>query len=168
MKAHFVMFARYNQWANVRLYQMASAVSNEAYQRNIGMYFKSLHGTLNHILVADRVWMKRLTSTGDHPETLDAILYDDFQSLHAARQSEDRRIIDFVEKMTEAALEGDLDYRTLNGSPQKQPVREVLAHVFNHQTHHRGQAHAALTVLGVAEPDQLDLAIMLRELRGRQ
>ena len=72
----------------------------------------------------------------------------------------------FVEALDEADVQKQWDYQTLNGSPQRQPVAEILAHLFNHQTHHRGQAHAILTVLGVAEPDPLDLLLMLRKKRS--
>jgi uncharacterized damage-inducible protein DinB len=68
-----------------------------------------------------------------------------------------------VQELAEPAFEEVWDYRTLNGTPQKQRRREILAHIFNHQAHHRGQAHAILTVLGVTEPEPLDVLLMLRE-----
>jgi uncharacterized damage-inducible protein DinB len=163
MKTHFVMMAKYNAWANARLFRMAGALRDELYRKETGAYFKSLHGTLNHLLAADRIWMHRLTGVGDHPEKLNAILFDDLPSLHAARVEEDRRIIGFVQGLEEPAFEEGWDYRTLNGTHQRQRRREILAHLFNHETHHRGQAHAILTMLGVTEPDPLDLLIMLRE-----
>jgi uncharacterized damage-inducible protein DinB len=163
MKTHFVMMAKYNAWANTRLFRMAGALQDELYRKEVGAYFKSLHGTLNHLLAADRIWMRRLTGVGDHPEKLNAILFDDLASLHAARVEEDSRIIGFVQRLEEPAFEEVLEYRTLNGTPQRQRRREILAHLFNHETHHRGQAHAILTVLGVIEPDSLDVLIMLRE-----
>jgi uncharacterized damage-inducible protein DinB len=166
MKAHFASLARYNKWANARLYGMASALPDEAYRRHVGAYFGSLHGTLNHLLTGDRIWMRRLTGSGDHARELNAIAYDDLKSLHAARQAEDDRIIAVVGEFDEAAFERMWDYRTLNGTPQTQPLREILAHLFNHQAHHRGQAHAILTILGVSEPEPLDLLIMLRTERG--
>jgi len=166
MKAHFASLARYNKWANDRLYGMASALPDEAYRRHVGAYFGSLHGTLNHLLTADRIWMRRITGSGDHARELNAIAYDDLGSLRAARQTEDDRIIDVVDEFDEAAFETMWDYRTLNGTPQTQPLREILAHLFNHQAHHRGQAHAILTILGVSEPEPLDLLIMLRTERG--
>jgi uncharacterized damage-inducible protein DinB len=92
------------------------------------------------------------------------IMFDDFPSLLVAREAEDRRIVDFVEGLADADLEQVRDYRTLNGTPSRLPLGDILAHLFNHQTHHRGQAHAVLTVLGVAEPDPLDLLIMQREV----
>src|ERR1700676_1016544 len=107
--------------------------------------------------------MRRLTGTGDQPDKLNAILFDDLPSLHAARVEEDRRIIGFVQGLEEPAFEEGWDYRTLNGTHQRQRRREILAHLFNHETHHRGQAHAILTMLGVTEPDPLDLLIMQRD-----
>jgi uncharacterized damage-inducible protein DinB len=167
MKSHFALMADYNAWANGRLYGMASRLPDEQYRRDVGAYFKSLHGTLNHILCADLIWMRRLTGAGEHPTKLGTIVFDDFPSLSAARQHEDQRIIAYVESLSDAQLEETWTYHTLKGTPQKQRRREILAHLFNHQTHHRGQAHAALTILGVAEPDGLDLLLMQWE-RGAQ
>jgi len=163
MKSHFVMMAEYNAWANARLYAMASRLPDEQYRRDVGAYFKSLHGTLNHIMTADLIWMRRLTGSGDHPNKLSAIVFDDLIALSAARRREDRRIVDFVETLSDAQLDETLAYPTLGGAPAKQRRREILAHLFNHQTHHRGQAHAVLTMLGVTEPDSLDLLAMQRE-----
>lgn len=162
MKSHFSMMARYNAWANTRLYRMAGALPDELYRRDVGAFFKSLHGTLNHLLVTDRIWMRRLTGIGEHPDKLSAVVFDDFASLQEARTAEDVRIVDFVDGLEEANIGKVCDYRTLNGTQQKQPVHEILAHLFNHQTHHRGQAHAILTAVGVAEPESLDLLIMQR------
>ena len=162
MKPHFLMMARYNAWANLRLYKMAGALPEELYRREVGVYFKSLHGTLNHLLVTDRIWMRRLTGEGSHPNKLNAIAFDDFASLQAARTSEDLRIVNYTENLQEADIEKELDYTTLNGTPQRQPICEILAHWFNHQTHHSGQAHAILTLVGVTEPDPLDLLVMQR------
>jgi uncharacterized damage-inducible protein DinB len=163
LKAHFEMLARYNQWANARVYKMAAALADDAYCREVGAYFGSLRGTLNHLLTADRIWMRRLTGEGTHPDKLNATAFETLGPLWDARQSEDARIIAFVVQLKESELDADLDYRTLNGTPQRQPRKEILAHVFNHQTHHRGQAHTILTVLGVAEPEPLDLLIMQRQ-----
>lgn len=163
MKQHFTMMAAYNHWANVRLYDMAAALPGEFYRKPIGVYFQSLHGTLNHLLAADRIWMHRLEGRGAHPNRLGAMIHDDLASLREARQTEDQRMIHFVGRLADAAFERWCEYQTLDGVPHRQPVREILAHVFNHQTHHRGQAHAALTALGVSEPEPLDLIFMLRE-----
>jgi uncharacterized damage-inducible protein DinB len=121
MKPYFLMMARYNAWANLRLYKMAGALPEELYRREVGVYFKSLHGTLNHLLVTDRIWMRRLTGEGSHPNKLNAIAFDDFASLQAARTSEDLRIVNYTENLQEADIEKELDYTTLNGTPQRQP-----------------------------------------------
>jgi uncharacterized damage-inducible protein DinB len=163
VKQHFALMAQYNAWANARLYGMVGQLPDEQYRRDVGAYFKSLHGTLNHLLTADRIWLRRLTGTGEAPTRLDAILFEDLAGLTEARSVEDERLLSFVESQTDAQLEAAIEYRSVKGLPQQQKLREVLAHLFNHQTHHRGQAHAILTTLGVQEPESLDLLWLLRE-----
>lgn len=163
MKVHFQMMAAYNEWANEKLYAMAKTLPDADYRKDVGAYFGSLHGTLNHLLTADRIWLRRLTGTGDHPDALDAVLFEDLGELHQARQEEDRRLSAFVDALDAAQFEWEWEYRTLNGRSHLQPLYQLLGHIFNHQTHHRGQAHTILTILGLAEPDPLDLLYMLRE-----
>lgn len=163
MKRHFSTLAAYNCWANVRLYDMAAALPDELYRKSTGVYFKSLHGTLNHLLTADRIWMHRLEGKGDYPDRLDATIHDDLPSLREARVAEDQRIVNYIESLEDADFDKPCTYKMLSGRSLQQPVRDILAHLFNHQTHHRGQAHAALTVLGVAQPKPLDLMLMLME-----
>lgn len=112
--------------------------------------------------------MRRMTGTGEHPDKLNAIAFDDLPSLQAAREAEDDRILQFIEGLTDADLDQEWSYHTLDGALQRQPLYEILAHFLNHQTHHRGQAHAILTALGVAEPAPLDLLIMFRELKASE
>jgi uncharacterized damage-inducible protein DinB len=163
MNSHFAKMARYNAWANRRLYADARTLSDPDYRKNVGAFFGSLHGTLNHLMVADRIWMRRLTGTGDHPAKLNAIMFDDLSSLELARTQEDERIIRYVDELREAEIGQNLEYVTTNGVHQSTPVGDVLTHMFNHQTHHRGQAHTILTMLGIGEPHALDLMLMLRE-----
>ena len=88
MHAHFQLFARYNAWANSRLYAAAAALTDAQYRADRGAFFKSVHGTLNHLLATDRIWFQRITgnaATGPVPDRLDAILCDDLTALHAAR-----------------------------------------------------------------------------------
>lgn len=162
LKPHFEQFAAYNRWANQRLYDDAEALPEEARKRELGLFFHSLHGTLNHILVADRIWLRRLTGEGPQPERLSQILFEDFSELRTAREQEDQRIIRFIAGLSEAELNATFEYRTTSGKAQAQRRADTLAHFFNHQTHHRGQAHAALTILGVPEPAPLDLLAMQR------
>jgi uncharacterized damage-inducible protein DinB len=154
--------AAYNRWANARLYAAAFDLSDQGYRLYIGVAFGSLHGTLNHLLLTDRLWLKRLTGEGDHPNQLNAILYDDRAELTRARIAEDHRLITVVDKYDEAALASLHSYRTTAGMPQSQVLADILLHLFNHQTHHRGQAHACLSILTGGEPPSLDLLVFQR------
>jgi uncharacterized damage-inducible protein DinB len=91
-------------------------------------------------------------------------MFDDLPSLEAARSAEDARIIQYVEGLSEEEIGGDFSYSTTKGVPQRFILRDLLTHWFNHQTHHRGQAHCILTVLGVPEPKPLDLLAMYRKV----
>jgi uncharacterized damage-inducible protein DinB len=164
MKSHFVQLASYSRWANARLYEAALALDEADYRRNVGAFFKSLHGTLNHLLVTDRIWMKRLAGEGQHPDRLDAIIHEDRQQLALARADEDERIVRFVASLEEADISGSLKYSTTSGKPFEQARSEILAHLFNHQTHHRGQAHTILSICTGKEPPSLDLLGMQRGL----
>jgi uncharacterized damage-inducible protein DinB len=162
LKAHFDMFARYNAWANARVYDAARALPDADYRADRGAFFKSVHGTLNHLLVTDRVWMHRFTGEGTPPERLDTILFDSFPALDAARREEDARIERYVAALTPQALAGTISYKRVS-TPElfTQALMPALAHWFNHQTHHRGQAHALLTALTGRAPE-LDLLFFQR------
>jgi uncharacterized damage-inducible protein DinB len=164
MLAHFAQFAAYNAWANGRLYEAALALDEAAYRRDVGAFFKSLHGTLNHLLVTDRNWLKRLSGEGDPPARLNAIVFDDRRQLAAARAVEDARLRRYVAALDTRALETPIRYVTGAGKEFEQAPREILAHLFNHQTHHRGQAHAILSIVTGREPPPLDLLGLQRGL----
>lgn len=162
MKAHFDSLARYNAWANQRVYDAAAALTDAEYRADRGVFFRSMHGTLNHLLVTDRIWMQRITGRGDAPDRLDAVLFEDFSDLRAAREAEDKRIFEHITGLSEADLAGTIKYRRVS-TPDifEQPLAPALAHLFNHQTHHRGQAHAILTGFGKRAPE-LDLLFFQR------
>jgi uncharacterized damage-inducible protein DinB len=157
--------ARYNQWANRRLYAAAAALHEAEYMRAVPSYFGSLHATLNHILVGDRIWMGRLTGRVETKiRALDQILYADLAGLRVARAAEDALIINYADEIDGPTLNSTLRYQTTKGEPQATPLRLVVSHLFNHQTHHRGQCHGLLSALGVAEPPALDLIFYVREI----
>lgn len=158
----FRQLADYNHWANCRLYVAALDMSEEQYRRPTSVFFGNLHGTLNHLLLTDRVWLKRLTGEGEHPARLDAILFEDRRELAHARVAEDARLKRVIAGYTEADLGGAVAYQTMAGKPQVQPLQEILLHLFNHQTHHRGQAHACCSIVTGAEPPSLDLILFQR------
>jgi uncharacterized damage-inducible protein DinB len=159
---NFRQLAEYNRWANLRLYAAALDMPEEAYRRPTGVFFDSLHGTLNHLLLTDRIWLKRLTGEGEHPNRLDAILYEDRRDLLGARIVEDARLLGVVAGYKEADLDQAVAYQTTSGKPYSQALKDILLHLFNHQTHHRGQAHACCSILTGAEPPTLDLLMFQR------
>lgn len=163
-RRHFLQFAAYNRWANARLYEAALALSDDLYRRPTGVFFGSLHGTLNHLLLTDRIWLRRLTGEGDHPAQLNAVLHEDRRALAQARIVEDERIVRVVGEYDEPAFAGMVGYATTSGKPQRQVLSDILSHLFNHQTHHRGQAHACISILTGAEPPTLDLLAFQRGL----
>ena len=167
MKQHFQMFAAYNRWANQRVYDGAAELTPEQFTRDMGAFFKSVMGTLNHLLATDRIWMKRFTGEGDAPASLDAIVHQDFDSLRKARIAEDDRIVSWISGLTEKQLDGRFTYITVTDMRTiSQRLAPALAHAFNHQTHHRGQLHAILTALG--RPSVvLDLVYFQRTEEGR-
>ena len=162
MKANFQRMAAYNRWANARLYEAVGKLPPEAFAAPRSGFFPSLLKTLNHILVGDTVWMGRLDGTGSSITSLDQILHTDLAALTAARAAMDDRIVAYVDALVPTRLEEDLVYRTVAGDPMRTQVSQVLAHFFNHQTHHRGQAHGMLSSTDVAPPS-LDLILFLRD-----
>ena len=165
MKAHFAMFALYNRWANQRLYAAAAKLSDADYRSNRGAFFGSMHGTLNHLLVTDQIWIRRFTGEGPAHSTLDAIIHDQFAPLRAACAAEDERIIKFIDSLSDAAFEQAFSYTTIT-SPKTLSQRRspALAHWFNHQTHHRGQAHMILSSIGGRDTaPSMDLIFFQRE-----
>jgi uncharacterized damage-inducible protein DinB len=159
------MFAGYNAWCNRRLYDAAATVPDADYRADRGAFFKSLHGTLNHLLVGDRIWMRRFTGAGELPPSLDAILYDDFAALRTARVSEDTRISRYIDRLSADDLNRLLRYRTVvNPQTIEQALAPALDHFFNHQTHHRGQAHALLSgIVGNDRTPSFDLIVYQRQ-----
>ena len=162
-QTHFRSFARYNRWTNTQLYEAAARLSPEALAQDRGAFFKSVLGVLNHLLVADRIWLARLRGNGPSTYRLDEILHETLDELAQARALEDQSLIDFIFALEEPAYTGMLEYKTSTGTGYSQKLHDVLAHVFNHQTHHRGQAHDLLCQsLGGENAPSLDLLIYQR------
>jgi uncharacterized damage-inducible protein DinB len=164
LAAHFRTMAAYNRWANRRLYDAAARLPDADYRADRKVFFRSLHGTLNHLLLADRMWLMRLTGRGEVPPALDAILYERLADLTVAREAEDERLNDYVAGLDGPALARTISYRNVKGAEMSASLGTLLAHVCNHQTHHRGQAHAILTGLDREAP-VLDLIEFLRTSR---
>ncbi len=161
---HWRRMAAYNSAANRILYAAVAGLTDEEYRRPRRAFFGSIHGTLNHILLGDRIWMTRFEG-GTHPSAgLDGILQEAFADLRAAREAMDARIEAFVAgSVDDAFLGGSIRYTTNAGVEAEDPVSVLLLHFFNHQTHHRGQVHGLLSQTAVAPPS-LDLHRVLRPL----
>jgi uncharacterized damage-inducible protein DinB len=159
---YFTTLARYNQWANRRLYDAAAQLSEPEYMQPRPSFFGSIHATLSHILVADRIWLARIEEKPNPPYKLDQILYGDLVALRVAREAEDARIVNLVAGIDERRLDQILAYANTKGEKQHTQLRLVLGHFFNHQTHHRGQVHGLLTGFGLDAPS-LDLILFQRQ-----
>ncbi|TQF82024.1 DUF664 domain-containing protein [Elioraea sp. Yellowstone] len=157
------LMAAYNSEMNRRIYAAAAEIPDEARKRHAGAFFGSLHATLNHLLWADRLWMSRLAGW-ERPRggiAGSTALYDDFDALRSARVEADAGIESWAVTLTDEALAGDLTW--FSGATQREWRAKrwiVLVHLFNHQTHHRGQAHCLITQHGVT-PADTDLPFIL-------
>jgi len=142
--------ARYNQWMNERLYAVTSSLPEAVRRRDLGAFFKSLHGTFNHILLVDRLWIGRMTDHPCHFDSLDQELYRDFEQLRMQQRETDADLLHRVRALTAQQLTRRIDYISLmTGQPKSLQLGTLLTHVFHHQTHHRGQITTLLSQLGV-------------------
>jgi uncharacterized damage-inducible protein DinB len=160
--AYFLTLAHYNAWANRRLYDACAELSEAEYMKPRPAFFGSIHGTLNHLLVGDRIWLARIEHKPAPKVTLDQILYGDLVALRVAREAEDEHLVNVVSAISPRALDQPLAYANMAGQRHRTKLRLVLGHLFNHQTHHRGQVHGLLSQTQVAPPP-LDLIAYVRE-----
>ncbi|MEB3182063.1 MAG: DinB family protein [Nostocaceae cyanobacterium] len=158
---HFQTLALYNTSANRKLYEACAQLTNQELQQIRPAFFKSIHGTLNHIMVGDRIWLTRFEGKQIPSTGLDMILYEEFDELWKARLAEDERIENFVRAMTQEFLCTEIQYVNNSGTVCQDPVDLLVAHFFNHQTHHRGQIHDMLSQTAVAPPS-LDMHRIIR------
>jgi uncharacterized damage-inducible protein DinB len=163
MLPYFKRMARYNQWANARLYKACADLSDEDRKQARKSFFGSIHRTLNHIMVGDRIWLSRIVPwDAPYVVPLNTELYTDFAELRREREKQDAGIVAYVEALSEAKVGGTVRYATTSGEPYEMPLGTILQHFFNHQTHHRGQVHDMLSQTAVAPPP-LDLLYFVRE-----
>jgi len=158
---YFDLLARYNAWANERLYDACARLADAEYRAPRPSFFGSIHATLNHILVGDRLWMSRIEGP-PLAYALNQILYEDFAALRAARRAQDGEFIRLVESLPAERLDEPLDYANTKGVQFKTRLRLVLGHIVNHQTHHRGQIHDMLSQTALPPPE-LDLIFFVRQ-----
>jgi uncharacterized damage-inducible protein DinB len=157
----WAQYARYNRLANEKLYEACGALSDAEYRRDLGAFFKSVHGTLNHLLLGDTIWMARFEGGAHASTNLDAILHDSFDALRRARAAMDQRIERFFSNLPEGFERRTVRYVNNAGIDSEDSLEVILPHFFNHQTHHRAQVHTLLSQLG-RDPPVLDLHRVLR------
>ena len=160
-KSNFILMAEYNKWMNASIYSAASNLSSMELAKNRGAFFGSIIGTLNHIVVADIIWLKRFAThpkaftaldslaSKPKPEKLDTLLFSELALLKQERVNLDNTILNFVNQLSEGILASDLNYQNMGGVSYSKCFAHLLLHFFNHQTHHRGQVSTLLSQLGV-------------------
>ena len=165
MQNHLRQMARYNKWANARINAAIMDISEDAYMAKRKAFFGSIHGAMNHLLVVDRLWRGRVEGKPYAVSGLDQIVCADRETLVREREAEDDIIIAFTDSFDAEALNNVVTYASMVGFKGNDPVRLILAHMFNHATHHRGQVHGLLTQVP-ADPPPLDLMIYIRDIEA--
>ena len=161
-RSYFLTLARYHAWATARLCEKVDALSEDEYRRDVGLFFKSVHGTLNHLVVAEhRVWYPRFSEGVSNRVALDLEVESDRVRLRELLFGLVARWQPLIESFADDRFVGTLDYQTTRGVPQSLPFAPTLGHVFNHATHHRGQLTTAIHAMG-HEPPELDMVMMLQ------
>lgn len=160
-KQHFQLMADYNCRMNRQVYQASSQLGKGDLQKDVGAFFGSVLGSLNHILVGDLVWLARFSNhSNDYeslkqldkyrkPMQLNSLLYPEFSELYNVRQEVDLMIQTWVRNETkEEHFELDLTYSNTKDETSSRCFGELVSHLFNHQTHHRGQITTLLYQFG--------------------
>lgn len=146
----FACFAKYNAWMNGKLYEVCGGMEDAERKRDRGAFFKSVHSSLNHLLFADRAWMKRFTGVPYETRPIGVDLFEDFEDLRRARDEMDRDILDWTAKIERSWLCETLTWTSgSDGLTHSRTVWVLVLHMFNHQTHHRGQITTLLSQQGL-------------------
>jgi uncharacterized damage-inducible protein DinB len=156
---HYRLMARYNAWMNGNLYKAAALLCDEERKRDRGAFFKSIHGTLNHLLVGDSLWMARFEGQAFEWRGHGHEMHAEFDALRRARVAMDARIADFTARLQPAWLDSPFAYAKTSGARVSVHGYAALTHFFNHQTHHRGQVTTLLMQAGI-DPGETDIVAM--------
>jgi uncharacterized damage-inducible protein DinB len=166
---HLLQMAQYHLWATERLVAATQALPDDVYRRPCGLFFRSIHGTLNHLLLTDgELWYPRFTENRSANLALDEELESDRAVLAARLVAAAGRWPGYVDGLGDDELAGELRYTMTTGQRRTLPLPAALLHVFNHATHHRGQITAAISMAGHEyEPLDLPLLIFSQQPDGR-
>jgi uncharacterized damage-inducible protein DinB len=163
LRDYFRTLARYHLWATRKLAGHIDALSEADYRRDAGLFFRSVHGTCNHLLVAEhRLWYPRFAEGRSAGADLAEEIEPERDRLRQRLAEAAERWPALIESLDDARFDGRLDYTTTKGIAQSLPFAPTLGHVFNHATHHRGQVTAAITAMGYPCPE-IDMVWMLQE-----
>ncbi|HMP75104.1 MAG TPA: DinB family protein [Kiritimatiellia bacterium] len=162
MRDLLITHARYHHWATDRVLKSVEPIPDVDRKADAGLYFRSIHGTLNHLLLVDRLWRARFLRTTYAVRHLSDELESEFAPLAESLRRDTATWESLVGSFSEAELDAPFTYATLSGAPTTVRLADALLHVFNHGTHHRGQISAIVTRLGFPTPetDLVDLARM--------
>ncbi len=145
----FSMQGRYNQWMNRKLYAVCRSIPDVQRKQDCGAFFRSIHGTLNHLLLGDRLWMGRFTGQEVPVESLAEELFSDFEALWQARTETDDAICRWLDTLEETDLDRTIAFQAVvTRRTHRYRLAHALTHFFHHQTHHRGQLTTLLSQLG--------------------
>jgi uncharacterized damage-inducible protein DinB len=151
------LMARYNRWMNERLYALVATMDDAERMRDRGAFFGSIHGTLNHLLWGDRIWLGRFVDEPFTEPAFGAAMYADFAELARERDATDRAMLDWAGNVRPDWLAGTLVYASrVDGRTRELPRAVAAVHLFNHGTHHRGQLTTLMKQAGV-DPGVTDL-----------
>ena len=155
--ANLQLMSQYNQWMNHKVYQAARQLGNEEIKQDKGAFFGSLLGTLNHVYVADIIWLRRFSRHAKQYQNLkqlpklysytalDQTVADDIETLDKLRQELDTIIINWCQEIEPEDLETSLQYNDTKGNSYNKNLGQLVHNFFNHQTHHRGQASTLIS-----------------------
>jgi uncharacterized damage-inducible protein DinB len=167
LSLHLLEMARNNAWANHRLHAACAGLTDAELKAERTGFFGSIHRTLNHILIVDWYYVDALDGGGRGPALYaDPEPFARFEELRAAQRESDRRLLASCTALTEAALERPVVLEREGGARHRERRKNVLAHLFQHQIHHRGQVHAMLSGTGITPP-QLDEYFLGEDARHR-
>lgn len=146
---HVKVMSEYNLWMNRRLYEVCAELSDEERKLDRQAFFGSIHGTLNHLLLGDKVWLGRFVGSLFKASRLDTELFEDFSELQEEREAMDKKIIDWVSELTNEKLEAQFQFKSIvNPALRSCSLIVAVTGLFNHQTHHRGQITTLLSQCG--------------------
>ena len=153
---NFQLLADFNAWANIRLFSSCRKLDENEYKKDRKAFFTSIHGTLNHLLVVDNLYISRIEGKDHNIKSMDQIFHDNIDELEDARMKKDKHLVNLVNKLSEDNIGTEITYKSFDSTVHTFTINFILMTLFNHQTHHRGQVHNMLSQAGI-KPPQLDI-----------